>query len=75
MNDNNSKIKVISDDNKQRNIKNKRMLKVIVIIIDVVAIPLLILQTALGDGDFLDWGIIILLNVIAVSSKVFSKGE
>lgn len=75
MNDNNSQIKVISDDNKPKNVKNKKTLKIIVILIDIIAIPLLILQTAMGDGDFLDWGIIVLLNTIAISSKVFSKGE
>lgn len=75
MNDNNSQIKVISDDNKPKNVKNKKTLKIIVILIDIIAIPLLILQTVMGDGDFLDWGIIVLLNTIAISSKVFSKGE
>lgn len=75
MNDNNSQIKVSSDDNKPKNVKNKKTIKIIVILIDVIAIPLLILQTAMGDGDFLDWGIIVLLNAIAISSKVFSKGE
>lgn len=40
---NNNEIKVVSDDNQQKNIKNRKFLKTLLIIIDVIALPLLLL--------------------------------
>ncbi|HOZ88829.1 MAG TPA: hypothetical protein PK737_01155 [Bacilli bacterium] len=65
---NNNEIKVISDDNQQKNIKNKKFLKTLLIIIDVIALPLLLLQTIMGDASLYNWGIIILFNIIIIST-------